>query len=145
MKRGGIVNPITMRKIVLPMLTAFLCLFVLCGCEVENMSSLPDLSRPYLGVYECEELSLGGEDMTQKFEFVRLELLYGGNFQLSYRTATGSEGGYSGEYEMKEDNITFTAQYGVLRRSFTFPVEKGSIFIDYNLNGRLLHAQFKMP
>ena len=133
-----------MRKTVLSVFMAVLCLFALCGCAVEDMGSLPDLSRPYVGVYECEELFLGGEDMTKKFEFVRLELLYGGEFRLVYRTASGGEGGYGGAYEMKDDQITFSVKQGMLRRSYTFPVEKGSILIDYNLYGHLLHAEFKM-
>lgn len=134
-----------MRKIILPLFTAVICLFALCGCAVEDMSSLPDISRPYAGLYECEELSLSGEDMTKKFEFVRLELGYGGEFKLLYRTASGNEGGYSGTYKMKENEITLSVKQGALRRSFTFPVEKGCILIDYNLYGRLLHAKFKMP
>ena len=132
-----------MRKMILPLLTALVCLFALCGCAVEP-SSLPDISRPYVGMYECEELSMGGEDMMEKFEFVRLELGYGGEFRLVYRTASGNEGGYSGTYKMTDKDITLTVERGILHRSFTFPVVEGGILIDYNLQGKLLHAKFKM-
>ena len=72
-----------MRKLLLTGVSLVLCLFLLCGCNVSRMSTLPELSKPYAGLYECEKVTLGGEDFTDRFEYLRLELSYGGEFRLS--------------------------------------------------------------
>ena len=135
-----------MRKILL-FVTLFVSLFVLCACNTEDMGSLSDLSKPYAGQYECTTLTLGGEDQTKRFEYIRLELDSKGSFRLSYRTTEGSEGSYGGTYEMdtETNEITFTAKTPLRSVSRKFPVEKGKICIDLNFQGRLLHAEFGMP
>ena len=68
MKGAFLTNTIGMKKL-LPAL--FFLLFlppVLTGCSVSDMSSLTELSRPYVGEYACEELRLGEEDMLCRFE-----------------------------------------------------------------------------
>ena len=121
--------------------------FMLSACDVSQMSTLPDLSKPYVGIYECERAMLGGEDMTEKFDYIRLELSYGGEFELTYRAQDGNEGGFSGTYEASAEKgeITLNAQSGILRKSFTFPMENGSILIDLPFGGKLLHAEFRLP
>ena len=111
------------------------------------MGSLPELSKPYVGVYECEELSLGGEDMLGKFEKIQLELEYKGDFTLSYETLEGVEGEYEGEYEVSIENeeIKLSVTSSGAEKEFYFRMEKGEILLDYNLDGKLLHAVFTMP
>lgn len=126
----------------------FLCVLLLVGCDrAGEMGSLKDISKPYTGMYECENLSIGGRDMTDSFESVTLELKGDGKFLLQYRTAAGKEGDYEGEYTLDEERseITFSSKMGARQKSFTFPYERGTVRIDYNLMGRLLHAEFKMP
>ena len=62
-------------------LLAFCLLFAGCETNVAEMSSLPELSRPYAGEYECETLTLAGEDMLSAFRTVRLTLGYDGNIK----------------------------------------------------------------
>ncbi len=125
----------------------FACTLCLCACDVSQMSSLYDLSKPYLGFYECESISLGGEDYTEKFDYLRLELGYDGTFELSYREKSGGKGGYNGTYQVdsEAEEITFSAKYGLMQKSFTFPMKKGRIYVEYMLGGKLLHAVFSMP
>ena len=122
-------------------------LFALCSCDVADMGSLSDLSKPYAGQYECTRLTLGSEDMTGKFEYVRLELRNSGAFELSYRTAEGSEGSYGGEYSMNTETgeLTLSAKTPLRTISHKFPVENGVILVDFNFRGKLLHAEFEMP
>lgn len=122
-------------------------LFVLSGCNVSEMSTLSDLSKPYVGLYECEQIQLGSKDMTERFEYIRLELTYGGDFELTYRSREGNEGGYGGTYSVDTaaHKITLTANAGFVRRSFTFPMENGKIYADHTVQGKLLHAVFSMP
>ena len=123
------------------------CAALLCGCDTREMTSLPDLSKPYAGMYECTELTLGGEDALDRFEYVRLELKGNETFALSYCTAEGNEGGVDGEYKMDLERGEITLSKKMLLRtvSHTFAVEKGTIYGDMNFNGELLHAEFRMP
>lgn len=128
--------------------SAIMLLIFLVGCDTAGeMGSLKDISKPYTGMYECENLSIGGRDMTDKFESVTLELKGDGRFEVFYRTTAGREGGYEGEYTLDEERkeITFSSMKGARQKSFTFPYEKGTVCIDYNLMGSLLHAEFRMP
>ena len=130
-------------------LLAFVCfsLFLLGGCDVSEMGSLPDLSKPYVGVYQCEKLTLGGEEMLEKFEKIQLELEYKGDFLLSFQTLEGLEGEYEGEYEVsiEDEEIKLSMTSAGAEKYFFFRMEKGEILFDYNLGGKLLHASFKMP
>ena len=128
-----------MKKFVHGLILSILCLMsllLLTACETEELGSLKDVSRPYAGLYQCEKITLGGRDMTEKFEKLSLELKQDGQFELSYRTAEGNS---------EKNEITFSAKQGTRQRSFSFPYEKGAVRIDYNLFGTLLHAEFKMP
>ena len=111
------------------------------------MGSLSDLSQPYTGIYECEKLTLGGDDVSTKFEYVRLELAYGDAFTLEYRTAEGGEGSYGGTYKMdpQKGELTLSANTVLKTVSHKFPVKNGTILVDLNFGGKLLHAEFKMP
>ncbi len=119
----------------------------LCGCDAREMTSLPDISKPYAGTYECTELTLGGEDALGRFDYVRLELKGDETFALSYRTAEGNEGGVDGEYKMDLERGEVTLSKKTLLRtvSYVFAVEKGEIFGEMNMSGELLHARFAMP
>ena len=135
-----------MRKILL-LASACLSLFLLGGCDVSEMGSLPELSKPYVGVYECEELTLGGEEMLEKFEKIQLELEYKGDFTLSFLTLEGMKGEYEGEYEVliEDEEIKLSMTSEGAEKHFFFRMEKGEILFDYNLGGKLLHAVFTMP
>ena len=135
-----------MRKILLCASVCF-SLLLLGGCNVSEMGSLPELSKPYVCVYECEDLSLGGEEMLDKFEKIQLELEYKGDFTLSFLTLEGMEGEYEGEYEVsvEDEELKLSMTSAGAEKSFYFRMEKGEILLDYNLGGKLLHASFKMP
>ena len=111
------------------------------------MGSLPDLSKPYTGEYTLKKLTLGGQDYTENFESVKLTLKPDGKFTLTYEEKEGQSGGYSGEYEVstEEQEITFSSKSGLRSVKRTFPMKKGSILIDLNFGGKLLHAEFAFP
>ena len=106
------------------------------------MSSLTDLSRPYVGEYICEELRFGEEDLLGGFEYVRLTLGPDGDAPLTWRRAEGGEGAVALQYEMREDSITFSKEGRM--GAYTFPVEQGAIVIMHNLGRRMLFARFCM-
>ncbi len=134
-----------MWKVVLIIAMMF-SLGAMAGCEVEKMSSLEDISKPYLGVYEAEELRLGDADLTDKFSYVRLELDYGGKFTLSYRTEEGIEEQKTGRYEFDttKNELTMSVNEGGVSYSRTYRVENGAIVIDENFMGKQLYAKFTL-
>ncbi len=111
------------------------------------MGSLPDLSHPYAGEYTCKKLSLGGEDCLNRFEYIKLTLECGGDFELSYRDKEKRTGGYEGEYSVSSESeeITFSAKAGLRTVSRTFPMKNGTILIDLTFGQKLLHAEFSFP
>lgn len=136
-----------MKKFAFSLLIVLCALLVFVGCDAEDMGSLKDVTRPYTGIYECEELSVGGKDLREKFEKITLELKPDGTFTAAYSTAEGSGASIDGAYTLdtEKGEITLSAKQGARSRAFTFPYEKGTIRIERNLFGRLLHAEFRMP
>ena len=129
-------------------LTVLCALFLFCACEkVEDMGSLPDLSKPYTGEYALKKLTLGGEEYTEKFEYVKLNLDGDGKFALSYKEKKGQSGSYQGEYEvdLEKQEITLSSKAGLRTVERTFPMENGTIYIDLKLGTKLLHAEFAFP
>lgn len=126
-----------------------LCFALLCfsGCDVNKMSSLSDLSKPYVGVYECKTLTLGGRDLSGHYDKLYLTLKYDGEYTLVWRGVNGEEGKTAGKYLADGDaeEITLYAYSRHRALSYTFPMKKGVIAIRYNFGGRLLNAEFSMP
>ena len=123
-------------------------LFLLCACEkVEDMGSLPDLSKPYAGEYTLKKLTLGEQDYTDKFDYVKLTLEPNGQFKLVYKETEGQSGDYAGEYEVstEKQEITLSSKAGLRSAKRTFPMKDGSILIDLKLGTKLLHAEFAFP
>ena len=120
-----------------------LCALLFAGCDVEEMSSLRDISRPYAGEYKCQKLSLGGEDMLSRFDYLKLDLRASGDFTLKYADTEEGKGEYSGKYEMKEDAIIFRADAGGEEKSYPFRYEKGAVIIELPFGGKLLLAEFR--
>ena len=86
-----------MKKFFAAILSAILlslALLSLAACKTEELGSLTDFSRPYTGIYSCEELSLSGEDKLASFEELSLELGRGGEFTIRYKLRKGSEGAF---------------------------------------------------
>lgn len=135
-----------MRRVVF-LFPIFMLLLALCACDVSKMQSLEEFSRPYSGVYTCEELTLGGEDMLGQFDRLELELDYSGSFKISYETAAGQRGEYSGKYTVSPegDEIKLRLRRGLVAAARTFSFGEGTVHIDTNLDGRFLHAAFRLP
>lgn len=116
----------------------------MAGCDVQKMSTLSELSRPYAGVYTCESVRLGGQVISDSE--LSLELAYGGDFTLTYRTPNGEFDAWNGKYTVDEaaEEITMSATRGSETFSRTYRFEDGVIYIDENFLGRRFIAEFKM-
>ncbi len=113
------------------------------ACNVSEMSTLRELSRPYLGVYDCESLTYGGTERIGDFEYLRLALDYGGDFTVTYRMAAGASGSFEGTYTADPERGEITlSSHG---KSRTFPMRRGTIAVNGNFLGKLCYAEFRLP
>lgn len=125
---------------------AFLGICLFSGCDLSEMSSLRDVSRPYVGEYKCKKLQLGGEDYSGDFEFITLALTYDGAFKLKYADVNGGEGAYQGTYKISEEQktVTLSSPSRGKEETYVFLYEKGKIVMTLPMGEKLLYAEFSM-
>lgn len=116
-----------------------------CGCDVKNMSSLSDLTKPYAGLYECKTLTLGSEECKEDFCKLGIELKSNGEYIFFYKGINGETARETGEYQADDgaETIVFTPKCEKYPR--TYALRKGVIYIDHVYGGKHLHAEFTMP
>ena len=113
-------------------------LFSSCG-----NGSLKDVTKPYLGEYDCKSALLGDVDFLDEFSYIKLELKQEGTFSLYYATKEGKKGEETGQYVYDEENETLTfshAGLGEVKRKF--PLKEGSLSIVLPLGAKTLTMQF---
>ena len=116
-----------------------------CGCDVKEMSSLSDLTKPYAGLYECKTLRLGGKECKEDFKKLCIELKSDGTYEFYYKDLNGEQKRETGEYAADGGaaKIVFTPKEQKYPR--TYALRKGVIYIDHVYGGKHLHAEFSMP
>lgn len=105
---------------------------------------LTDIAKPHLGFYECESATLSGDDLSDEFEYVRLELKTDGAFVLYYRKTGGKERTEKGKYTYDKDKgeITLAAGEGnAIKRSF--PLKDGVMDVTLRIGTKTLQMKFK--
>lgn len=112
--------------------------------DVASLGGLKDISKPYLGTYECEEIFLGGEDRSGDFEYLRIELSDGGKMMLYYREKDGKKGEAEGKYTYDREAKTITLYADFMGRELkrSFPLEGGEIDISARYGGKTLVMKF---
>lgn len=116
----------------------------LTACDVQKMSTLQDISKPYAAEYKCKKLQMGGKDLLEDYEYLKLDLKNGGKFRCFYLDKQGNEGEYTGKYRVskEEGSITFYSDVNGEETSYTFPYEKGKVSVEYLFGDRLLYGEF---
>lgn len=104
---------------------------------------LPEITKPYLGVYECARVTLGSNDYTEDFEYIRLELKGDGTFLLTYAPKDGVKGSQKGEYEYDDEKKTLCLSLGGEEIKRKFPLENGEILVNVRMGGKNLIMKFK--
>lgn len=120
-------------------LTALLLLF-----PNFRKGSLTEIAKPYLGVYECRQATLGDEEYLDRFSYIELELSPKGKYTLYYCEKEGEKQKLEGKYRYDESRKTLTLFFrenGLLKRDF--PLDKGVLTITLPLNGETLVMQFE--
>lgn len=121
-----------------------LCFFLCTACDVSELSTLKDISRPYVGEYQCKTLMFGDEEMIDRFEYVKLTLDGKDAFIFRARDEFGHDYTYEGTYQYHDDRFTFTGGFGIRKMSRDIRYDQGTLSIDLPFAGKLLHAEFAL-
>ena len=108
--------------------------------------TLPDITKPYLGEYECKRATLGEKDLLDGFQYVRLELKADDTFVVFYKTENGETGKETGKYsfnrEREEITLTLDKNRAYKRK---FPLKKGVLTVDVAIGAQRLVLSFEQP
>ncbi len=107
-------------------------------------NSLKDITKPYLGEYECTQALFGGEDYLNKLEYVNLTLEKENNFILTFSEKGKEKQTLKGLYEYNKDRETIilkSEDKDFFKREF--PLKKGIIYITVGIGEKTLFLQFK--
>ena len=118
----------------------------LCAlCAIGKSSSLKDVSKPYLGEYECKQATYGGKDYLEDFTYIRLELQSKDRFILSYcDKLTNKKNQVEGEFAFDEQTNTVTLQVGeeaCIKRQF--PLKDGVLLVITTIGNKILQLRFE--
>ena len=94
--------------------------------------SLKEITKPYLGVYECKSILLAGKEFLTNDQRIALELKKNGVFTLYYKNVDEEAQTLEGKY--RYDEKTHCIQFlwedkNVFKQSF--PIENGQIILQY--------------
>ena len=107
-------------------------------------AQLIDVTKPYLGRYECTMATLGEKDLLQNYAYIDLELETEKEFTLYYREKEGkvrqTHGRY--KYDKTKSAISITGLKGLILNR-PFPLENGVLTISVPLRGKMLVMRFE--
>lgn len=117
----------------------------LCGCNAKNAGPLKSLTNPHIAQYECEEATLGGENLLEKFEFIKIILIDKENLELNYKPKDGEGKSVKSNYTFDYKTRRLTAEIGILGYDLkqTTVIEKGKFTISESIGGKQLVMKFK--
>ena len=104
-------------------------------------TELKDIAKPYLGVYECQQVRLSNRDLADCFSYIRLELNDDGTFLLRYAKKEGKERVEKGSYTYDKESQTLRLKGKGIEREF--PLKDGVITMHIVFGRKNLIMQFK--
>lgn len=123
-------------------LAAGIASFLLCFTNIKD-SSLSDVTKPYLGEYECNYARLGDKEFLEGFSFVTLELKKDGTYLLSFQSKDGDKRTETGEYEYdgKRQTLRFSPRdKSALKKEF--PLIDGVLTVSAQIGKQQLIVRF---
>ena len=107
-------------------------------------SSLTDITKPHLGIYECTEAKLGENDYLDRFSYIHLELKTGEDFVLYYQEKSGEKKQEMGNYSYDREKGTLMligGANGCFKREF--PLKEGILTIAVRIGEQNLSLTFE--
>ena len=105
--------------------------------------SITDITKPYLGTYECERADLGSGDLLARFDDLRLELKDKGEYVLYYKEKGAKIKKINGKYHYDEQSKTISLYLPNSRHIHReFPLSKGVLTITVPYGEKTLRLTF---
>ena len=105
---------------------------------------MTDITKPYLGEYECKQVLLGQEDCLKNFTNITLELKPKNQFILSYKAKDEKKRTIKGNYEYDDEKELVTLKseemQGIKR---SFPLKGGTLYITLPVGEKTLSMRFE--
>lgn len=113
------------------------------GAKKED--GLKDVAKPYIGVYVAERILFGGQDRTDEFSRLAVELKANGRFSLTAVDERGRKysGGGSYVYEKEDGEITFRSSISYALSGGKAYLEHGTLRLIARYDDKLLIISFK--
>jgi hypothetical protein len=103
---------------------------------------LKEITKPYLGEYECTQALLGENDYLKLFSYITCELKDKGVFTISYKSVDGKKKEIDGEYEyVKERKVLLVKDKKGYQREY--PLENGRFTVIVPYGNKTLHLTFE--
>ncbi len=94
-----------------------------------KVGSLTDITKPYLGEYECKSATYGKKDLLEKISCVVIELREDNTFVLRYKDKKGKQKEETGEYTYDSENKTVRfKKHGICEIKRDLTLEKGNLY-----------------
>ena len=107
-------------------------------------SSLKEITKAYLGEYECTQAMFGGEDFLKNFEYITLALEKDNNFTLTFCEKENLKQTHKGKFSYDEQTQTIIlkgAHQAGLQQEF--PLKNGELFITMGIGAKTLALKFE--
>ena len=120
----------------------FAGLLALLAVTAKPEPSLKDITKPYLGEYECQSARLGDTEYLDGFQNLILELKEDGVFFIRYQTKQGKRGEAQGEYayDAVRKQITLSYEGGYTK---SYPLIDGALHISFPVCGKMMIISFR--
>ena len=119
---------------------------ILCGCEVNSLSSLRSFAQPYLGEYHCEYAQHGDKNVLSSFRSIIVTLEEGGTFSLTATPKIGKKIKVQGncEYDESTDMLIFRAKFRGKEYRKDVLLSAGKFTIEHTVAGKPLVMRFSI-
>lgn len=130
-------------------LKSFLFGFALFLTPIQSSAALPNtltqITKPYLGMYECTQLLLDGENKLDEFKYIKIQLKHDGDLVFTFLDKKGMKGESSAQYEYDEDRqaLAVYSSLGGKKLKREFPLKNGEIFVHIIYETKTIMMKFQ--
>lgn len=117
----------------------------LAACGIDTTTSLKDITKPYIAQYECTAATLGGDDLLEEFDYIRITFLDEKEMELSFKQKGKEKRAKTFGYIYDEDSGEITADgsaLGVKIKERTI-IKDGAFTVNLPLGGKELILKFE--
>ena len=114
------------------------------GCAAAKYTSLSDVTKPWLGEYECRLATDGNVDYLKDYQYIRLHLISEEDYLLTCKTKLGDCKSTQGKYRYDKERGVIILELDVaggIKREF--PLQKGVISITIPFGAKTFRAEFE--